>query len=557
MAYFVILTDIGVAKFSAALAASSSLQITDMVLGDGAGSPITPLATWTSLTNQIWQGTINRVYQSPDEVDVFVAEGQVPKTDGGWTIREVGLLDGAGDLIAVGSFPERYKPLESEGAYEDTYIRAEFKQSNTSTVTIVDNPSAVMATRQYVDESAASIMNSHHPYYLYLALGILPKFPMGNEKKLTISPPAAGASYGKELSMSASGKHVAVYGSKTIHVLTRGNDGVYVVQDTIVQANITYGPIKISGDGRTIAKCDNNVSPDSVDIYYKNSAGIWSLQQRISNPGAFAFFAEDIELSATGRKLIINSIIEDDGAVISAGAVYVFERDDAGVWTQSQRIVADTPIAGEGFGSSLALSADESTLAIGAKYHDGTLTGQGAVYVLTLNSGAYGSETQLILATPGTSDELGDSVSLSATGDTLLACASGDAADKGAAIIFDRDGAGVWTENTALVGADSVAGDQIGLKCKISANGKVALIASELADVGANNWQGAGYLFQCDSAGTWSQEVKLIASDGAADDRFGVRIEMSADANLVLMGAYKANVGGNSIQGAMYSYHRI
>ena len=557
MLFFVILTDLGVTKFAAALAAEDSLTITHMVLGDGNGGVVTPLASWTALANPVWQGSINRVYQSPDEADVFIAETQVPKTAGGWTIREVGLLDGAGDLIAVGSFPERYKALEAEGAYEDTYIRAEFKQSNTSTVTIVDNPSAVLATRQYVDSSSASLMNAYHPYYLYLSLGILTKFAMGNEEKLTISPASAGATYGEEVAISLNGKHVAVYGNNKIHVLMRGNDGVYVLQDVITQSYPTQGPMKISGDGRTIAKCDNSVNPDSVDLYYKDSAGLWSLQQRISNPGAFTFFAERISLSANGSKLIISSEIEDEGAAVGAGAVYVFTRDSAGVWSQAQRIVAATPMTSEGFGCAVALSADETTLAIGANSHDGTQTNQGAVYILTLTAGSYGSQTQLLASVPATNEYLGESISLSATGDVLVSGANGNANSKGLAYVFNRDSVGVWTEKTALVGSDSVAGDQIGLVCEISADGKNAVIGSELADVGANNWQGAAYLFQCDDVGTWTQEAKLTASNGADDDRFGASIAMSADANIVLMGAKNADVSGNANQGVLYSYHRI
>ncbi len=557
MIYFIILSDLGIAKFAAAASSGSSLAITEMAIGDGNGAEVNPVSSQLALTNEVWRGAINRVYQSPDDAGVFIAEGLVPKTAGGWTIREIGLFDSAGDLIAVGSFPERYKATVNEGAYEDTYVRVEFKQSNASVVTIVDNPSAVMATQKYVDDNTMGVVNAYHPYHLYVSLGILSDFVMSNQKKLTISPGAANAGYGRNVAISLNGKHIAVYTAGKIHVLLLGNDGAMVTQDIISAGFNTLGPMKISGDGRTIVKVEASLTPEVIKIFYKDSAGVWGLQGSIIAPLNGVFFGDNLALSPNGSRLVVTASSEAEGAVSFAGCGYVYDRNNAGVWSLYQRIVADVPTTSGNFGTSVAMSANTRTIAFGAKYYDGAQSNQGAVYVVVQSTGNYGSEALLTNALTGINYNLGESVSLSAVGDTLLAGVVGFGVSKGGATVFTLSNAGAWSEVVTLFGADSVAGDKIGSLCELSASGKTALLVSDNAVVGGNLAQGAGYLFQADSAGSWTQESKLVASDGVANDRFGNDIAMSADTNIVLFGVDNATVAGNTNQGAVYKYNRI
>ena len=149
----------------------------------------------------------------------------------------------------------------------------------------------------------------------------------------------------------------------------------------------------------------------------------------------------------------------------------------------------------------------------------------------------------------------GYSVSLSADGNTALIGAYGATvganAYQGAAYVFVISG-GTWSQQQKLTASDGAAGDYFGCSVSLSGDGNTALIGANAATVGANTYQGAAYVFVI-SGGTWSQQQKLTASDGAAYDQFGCSVSLSADGNTALIGAW-ATVGANAYQGAAYVF---
>lgn len=150
MSYYMILTAAGQAKLALAIANATPLPLAAMALGDGNGAPMTPTEGMEALIHEVWRGTLNSLTIHPQHSNRVIATAMVPGTVGGWTAREVGIYDDDGDLFAIGNCPETYKPLTSEGTSKDLLLRATLAVGNAAAVTISIDPSAVLATMEYV-----------------------------------------------------------------------------------------------------------------------------------------------------------------------------------------------------------------------------------------------------------------------------------------------------------------------------------------------------------------------------------------------------------------------
>lgn len=150
MAFFTILTNVGQAKIANAVALGQQIQVTEMALGDGAGNATNPVQTQTGLVRQVYRAQLNQLSTDPANPNFVIAELVVPSDQGGWTVREVGLYDVDGQLIAVGNFPETYKPQLSEGAARDLVVRVIIEVSNAASIQLKIDPAIVLASRQWV-----------------------------------------------------------------------------------------------------------------------------------------------------------------------------------------------------------------------------------------------------------------------------------------------------------------------------------------------------------------------------------------------------------------------
>jgi len=155
--YYMILTDVGTTKLINALLTSKAIDITDFAVGDGGGSNYQPEKSQTTLVNQTWTGKISKVEKDLTNDNWIVVEGIVPAENGNFTIREVGIFDAEGDLIAVGNYPETYKPIATSGAVKDLIIRMILEVSNPDSVNITLDPNVAVASKQYVDNNLASL----------------------------------------------------------------------------------------------------------------------------------------------------------------------------------------------------------------------------------------------------------------------------------------------------------------------------------------------------------------------------------------------------------------
>ncbi|HHK9582601.1 TPA: phage tail protein [Citrobacter braakii] len=155
--FYTLLTDIGAAKLASAAALGVPLKITQMAVGDGGGVLPTPSAQQTALVAEKRRASLNMLYIDPQNSSQIIAEQVIPETEGGWWIREVGLFDETGALIAVGNCPESYKPQLAEGSGRTQTVRMVLITSSTDNITLKIDPSVVLATRKYVDDKVLEL----------------------------------------------------------------------------------------------------------------------------------------------------------------------------------------------------------------------------------------------------------------------------------------------------------------------------------------------------------------------------------------------------------------
>ncbi|KHN53165.1 hypothetical protein OI70_18410 [Dickeya fangzhongdai] len=154
--YFTLLTLVGEKKLAAAIAAGKPLELVQMGVGDGNGVLPTPDSVQTRLVNERRRGVINSLTVDPSNASQMIAEQVIPENEGGFWLREIGLYDVDGDLIAVGNCPETYKPELKEGSGRVQTVRMVLIVSHTDAVTMKFDPTVSLASRQYVDDKTLS-----------------------------------------------------------------------------------------------------------------------------------------------------------------------------------------------------------------------------------------------------------------------------------------------------------------------------------------------------------------------------------------------------------------
>lgn len=157
--YYALLTTIGAGKLANATALGTTLKITQLAVGDGGGNVPTPDASRTQLVNEVRRAPLNRLSVDPANSSQIIAEQVIPEDVGGWWIREMGLYDEAGALIAYANCAPSYKPQLAEGSGRTQTVRIVLIVSNAASVELKIDPSVVLATREYVDNSIVTALN--------------------------------------------------------------------------------------------------------------------------------------------------------------------------------------------------------------------------------------------------------------------------------------------------------------------------------------------------------------------------------------------------------------
>ncbi|EDX4213723.1 phage tail protein [Salmonella enterica subsp. enterica serovar Apapa] len=155
--YYAVLTNVGAAKLANATALGAQVEITQMAVGDGNGVLPTPNPAQTALVHEQRRASLNTLSIDPNNANQIIAEQVIPEDVGGWWIREIGLFDKDGDMIAVANCAETYKPQLQEGSGRVQIVRMILIVSSTAAVTLKIDPAVVLATRQYVDDQIIQV----------------------------------------------------------------------------------------------------------------------------------------------------------------------------------------------------------------------------------------------------------------------------------------------------------------------------------------------------------------------------------------------------------------
>ncbi|MEL9008030.1 tail fiber protein [Escherichia coli] len=226
-----VITDTGAKKLAQAAAPDGKpVRLTHMAVGDGGGALPTPDSKQTRLVHEVWRHTVNRIILDATHQNRIIAELVIPPETGGFWIREIGVFDEHGDLIAVGNTAESYKPTVAEGSGRAQTFRTILTVSSTATVALTVDNTMVMATVDYVDDKLKEHEQSRrHPDASLTAKGFVQLSSATNSVSETqaATPKAVKAAYDL-----ANGKYTAQDASTTRKGLVQLSSATNSVSET-------------------------------------------------------------------------------------------------------------------------------------------------------------------------------------------------------------------------------------------------------------------------------------------------------------------------------------
>lgn len=419
-----------------------------------------------------------------------------------------------------------------------------------------------------------------------------------------------------------------------VYVYSRDN-GEWILQAYVKASNIEQGDwfgtaLALSGDGSTLAvsatgensaaigidgdQGDNSAEAAGAVYVFSRNAGQWSQQAYVKavNTEEFDRFGRTLALSTDGSTLAVGTILEDsaatgingdqkDNSASRSGAVYVYGLS-GGDWKPQAYVKASNTEVDDFFGEALALSADGSTLAVGAYGEDSAATGingddkdntafvSGAVYVYVRTGGLWAQQAYVKSSNPEFGDQFSrGALALSGDGETLAVGAYGESSaasgidgdqannnayDAGAVYLYSRSG-GLWAQQTYVKASNPDSQDRFGNSLAISADGNILAVgayreAGAASGINGNQLDnsaddaGAVYVFSRGS-GMWSQQAYVKASNTEDNDEFGLNLALSGDGGTLAVGAtdedsVTTGIGGDqsdnsaSFAGSVYIY---
>jgi hypothetical protein len=384
--------------------------------------------------------------------------------------------------------------------------------------------------------------------------------------KLIASDGEASDYLGYSVAIAGDTAVVGVYGDDDLgseagaaYVFVRDSSGVWSQQQKLVAsdgaADDRFGwSVDVDGDTILVGKESWDFfapPPGAAYVFTRDSAGLWSEQQKLTafDGEAGDYFGESLAVS--GDTVVIGAYGDDDMGT-DAGAVYVFNRDSAGLWSLQQKVTANFATEYDWFGRSVDLDGD--TAAVGAwGYYinsDGIAVQSGLAYALTRDSSGVWSEQQLDPNANVETEYFGRAIAVS--GDTIAVGAYGDSqldSFAGATYLFNRDSAGIWAMQQKITASDGADNDKFGFSLDLDGDN---LVVGAYTDDDNGTDAGSAYVFSRDADGVWNEQLKLISSDGVDYDYFAFSVGISASS--VLTGAYFNDTALGTNSGAAYVF---
>jgi len=442
--------------------------------------------------------------------------------------------------------------------------------------------------------------------------------------------PATGDLFGAYMALSADGTTLAVAATQeasnatgidgdqaddsapaagAVYVYTRTN-GAWVQQAYVKASNTEAGDwfgssVALSADGTSLAvgapgedssahgvdvgQSDNSAVDTGAVYVYARTNGAWAQQAYVKgSTAAGSYFGTSVALSADGTVLAVGALSEPSGATgidgnqfdtsaPGAGAAYLYTRA-SGTWAQQAYVKASNADVGDGFGLTVALSADGSMLAVGAPYESSGTSGvkpggyadpdngaasAGAAYVFAHANGTWTQQAYLKASNPAAGAIFGIGLALSADGSTLAVSAPGEASNAtgidgdqsdtsarlaGAAYVYRRAN-GDWTQQSYVKASIAGAFECFGMSLALSGDGATLAVGENCARAGSLTLSdpGAAYVYTRTS-GAWAQLARVEGTDSSA--AFAFSLALSADGRtLAVAQPAQAHAPGSTADG--------
>ncbi|WP_233426933.1 phage tail protein, partial [Enterobacter asburiae] len=341
--YKTVITKAGAIKLAAATVPNGKkVNFTAMAIGDGGGTLPVPDASQTKLVNEVWRHTLNKISQDNKHQNYVIAELLIPPETGGFWMREMGLYDDTGTLIAVGNMAESYKPELAEGSGRAQTVRMVIMVSDIESVELTIDTSTVMATQDYVDDKLAEHEQSRrHPDATLTAKGFtqLSSATDSTSETLAATPKAV----------------------KTAYDLANGK---YTAQDaTTAQKGIVQLSSATDSTSETLA-----ATPKAVKIAMDNASSRLAKERNLADLPNPALAKQNLKLGAFNT--------DDNFSSVSApkGGVFFYITPD-GQWGVQDSVGNPLPLAiANGGTEANTLLGARVKLGIASFSGDGTLT---------------------------------------------------------------------------------------------------------------------------------------------------------------------------------------
>ncbi|MFJ5480884.1 phage tail-collar fiber domain-containing protein [Pectobacterium carotovorum] len=329
--YLALLTNIGAAKLANATALGSRLNITQMAVGDGGGVLPTPNPAQAALIGEKRRAAINTLSTDPANPNQIISEQVIPENEGGWWIREIGLFDDSGDMIAIANCPETYKPQLQEGSGRIQTVRMILIVSSTDAVTLKIDPAVVLATRSYVD----SAINTHeksrmHPDGTLNAKGFvqLSNLTNSDSETLAATSKAVKAANDNASVRVPSGRKVNGKALSSDIDLTAGDVGAYTRDET----KGLFDTAKNAADAAAFDAARANESANSrVPLTRKVNNKVLSADISLTSEDVGA-----LDKAKNGADIPDKSMFAKNASVPFLGSGWINFGNSAGAWTTQQ-----------------------------------------------------------------------------------------------------------------------------------------------------------------------------------------------------------------------------
>ncbi|EFM7765072.1 phage tail protein, partial [Escherichia coli] len=263
-----IITDTGAKKLAQAAAPDGNpVRLTHMAVGDGGGTLPTPDSKQPRLVHEVWRHTVNRVILDATHQNRIIAELVIPPETGGFWIREIGVFDEHGDLIAVGNTAESYKPAVAEGSGRAQTFRTILTVSSTATVALTVDNTMVMATVDYVDNELKEHEQSRcHPDASLTAKGFVQLSSATNSDSETLAATPKAVKVAYDL---ANGKYTAQDATTARKGLVQLSSATNSTSETLAA---TSNAVKAAYDNaeKRLQKAKNGEDISDKDTFTKN-----------------------------------------------------------------------------------------------------------------------------------------------------------------------------------------------------------------------------------------------------------------------------------------------